>query len=186
MPQLADALLRQALGNGREERMALGSGRVDAVATHDAFKAKVSLDCWRLGKHPGRAGRPAYRRRLAGLSHPRFAGNDHRRTGPARHLLGSVDRATGRLSTDVSIGGTLGQPEVSGELQLRDAQIDVYQVNLALRDLSLDATLQCRKPGDLRSIAVRRRHGEVQWQPRVAQSRALWHAACRGRTTARW
>ncbi len=54
-------------------------------------------------------------------------------------FLGSIDRASGRLSTDISMAGTLGKPEISGQLQLRDAQIDVYQVNLALRDLSLDA-----------------------------------------------
>jgi translocation and assembly module TamB len=53
--------------------------------------------------------------------------------------VSSIDRATGRLSTDVTIGGTLGRPEIAGQLQLREAHIDVYQINLSLNDLSLDA-----------------------------------------------
>ena len=137
--QLSDALIRQALANNREQRMPLGSGRVDAVATKDAFETKVSLDSGASGNIKGE---------LAGQrigdewgSYP-IRGSLTMTTdglGLLEMLLGSVDRATGRLSTDVSIAGTLGQPEITGELQLRDAQIDVYQVNLALRDLSLDA-----------------------------------------------
>src|SRR6185369_11566398 len=53
--------------------------------------------------------------------------------------VGGIDKASGRLTTNVAIAGTLGQPQIEGTLQLRDAQIDVYQVNLSLRALSLDA-----------------------------------------------
>ncbi len=51
--QLRDALLRQSLANGREERMALGTGRVDAVVTQDTFNAKVSLDALESGNIKG-------------------------------------------------------------------------------------------------------------------------------------
>ena len=53
--------------------------------------------------------------------------------------MGGIDRASGRLATKVNIGGTLGAPAIDGTLQLREAQIDIYQVNLSLRALSLDA-----------------------------------------------
>ncbi len=72
--QLRDALLRQALANGREERMALGTGRVDAVVTQDTYEAKVSLDAMESGNIQRRTGRPAHRRHVVGLSGQGFAG----------------------------------------------------------------------------------------------------------------
>ena len=62
--QLRDALLRQALENGREERMALGSGRVDAVVTQDTYDARVSLDALESGNIKRRTGGPAHRRHV--------------------------------------------------------------------------------------------------------------------------
>jgi hypothetical protein len=53
----------------------------------------------------------------------------------------NIDRSTGRLSTQARIGGTLGAPDLQGELQLREVELDVYRVNFALRNLNLDARL---------------------------------------------
>ena len=137
--QLRDALLHQTLANGREEQMALGTGRVDASATPEGFEAKVSLDAGESGNFHGeltgqRVGDmwPDYP-----IKGSLVATTDA--LGILDLFVGSIDRASGRLSTNVDIGGTLRRPEVKGQLQLREAQIDVYQINLALRDLSVDA-----------------------------------------------
>jgi translocation and assembly module TamB len=53
--------------------------------------------------------------------------------------VGGIDKATGHLTTRVDISGTLGRPEIAGMLQLKDASIDIYQVNLALRELQFEA-----------------------------------------------
>ena len=138
--QLRDALLRHQLANGREERMSLGSGSVNGRAGADAFELQVGLDA-------GDAGR------ISGQLNGQRNGNDWRAypikgslaattttgLGVLDIYVGGIDKASGRLTTDVSIAGTLGQPQIEGTLQLRDAQIDVYQVNLSLRGLSMDA-----------------------------------------------
>lgn len=137
--QLQGAQLRHLLGSGREERMSLGSGSVTGRATADAFELQVGLDA-------GDAGH------ISGQLNGQRNGDDWRdypvrgslaatttSLGILDIYLGGIDKAIGRLTTDVSIAGTLGQPQIEGTLQLRDSQIDVYQVNLSLRALSLDA-----------------------------------------------
>ncbi|HEX9139055.1 MAG TPA: translocation/assembly module TamB domain-containing protein, partial [Steroidobacteraceae bacterium] len=52
-----------------------------------------------------------------------------------------VDRASGKLTADLAVGGTAGAPQFTGALKLADAQLDFYQVNLSLRDLNLNAQL---------------------------------------------
>ncbi|MEO8306418.1 MAG: translocation/assembly module TamB domain-containing protein [Pseudomonadota bacterium] len=137
--QLREAVLHQALSNAREERMALGSGRVDATVTQDAFEAKVSLDAAESGNIRGELSgqRTGDEWRDYPIKGSLVATTDA--LGLLDVYLGSIDRATGRLSTNISIAGTLGKPEINGQLQLREAQLDVYQINLSLRDLSLDA-----------------------------------------------
>jgi translocation and assembly module TamB len=53
-----------------------------------------------------------------------------------------IDRVAGKLVTDLSIGGTLGTPLLNGTLRLTDAELDLYQVNLAMRNAQLEARLQ--------------------------------------------
>ena len=136
---LANAELRHRIGNGREERMALGSGKVEATATPEGFVATVGLDAGASGSVRGslngqRVNGPWKDMPIQGRLDLTTDG-----LGLLDIYLGGIDRATGRLQTGVAISGTLGQPAVEGELQLRDARIDVYQVNLSLRELSLDA-----------------------------------------------
>ena len=52
-----------------------------------------------------------------------------------------IDRAAGRLETDVVLSGTAGTPLIDGTIRLSDAELDQYQVNLAMRDANLTARL---------------------------------------------
>jgi len=137
--QLAGAQLRHQLGNGREERMALGSGSVNATATADAFNTQVELDAGEAGHIRGQL--TGQRNTADWRDHPVKGSLEAITTGLGLLdiYVGGIDRASGRLTTNVNIGGTLGAPSIDGTLQLRDTQIDVYQVNLALRALQLDA-----------------------------------------------
>ncbi|MEO8315741.1 MAG: translocation/assembly module TamB domain-containing protein, partial [Pseudomonadota bacterium] len=137
--QLQQAQLNHTLSNGTVERLSLGSGTVTANATTTGFSVQLGLDAGTAGSIKGE---------LTG----EHTANEWRDYPIKGHLdaktdglalldiyVGGIDKATGTLITKVDIGGTLGAPSVQGLLQLRDASIDVYQVNLALRELSLDA-----------------------------------------------
>jgi translocation and assembly module TamB len=52
-----------------------------------------------------------------------------------------IDRAAGRFNADLVIDGVATAPQVSGVMRLDGGQLDFYQVNLALRDLAIEARL---------------------------------------------
>ncbi len=154
--ELMGAELLHLLGNGRTETLSLGTGTVRASATADAFQAHVALDGGISGNIAGN------------LQGERNADNwqDYPIHGQltvradALPLLdiyvGGIDRATGQLSTQVDISGTLGKPQWVGNLELKDASIDIYQVGLSLRDV----TLQARVDGKTLDLSGQSRLGE--------------------------
>jgi len=138
---LSDAQLRHTFRNGREERFALGSGVIDARLGTDDFELTVGLDAGKAGN-------------IAGKLHGQRIGDDWALMpidgdfsvqtdglGLVALFAANIDRSTGRLSTQAHISGTLGAPDLQGDLQLRDVELDVYRVNFALRKLNLDAAL---------------------------------------------
>jgi translocation and assembly module TamB len=137
--ELMQAELRHILGNGRIDQLALGSGRVQAQATSSDFWAQVELDAGTSGEIKGSL--TGERNKGDWRDYP-INGRLEARTDGMSLLdmyVGGIDKATGQLSTSIDIVGTLGDPVLAGQLHLRDASIDAYQVNLALRALSLDA-----------------------------------------------
>jgi translocation and assembly module TamB len=138
--QLRTAELRHRLANGRDERMSLGSGTINGSATTTGFALQVGLDAGAAGSIKGEL----TGERNAGdwRDYPIRGSLDANTDGLALLdvYVGGIDKASGRLITKVDISGTLSAPTVQGLLQLRNASIDIYQVNLAMRDLSLDAT----------------------------------------------
>jgi translocation and assembly module TamB len=168
--ELQNARLRHHRSNGREEIIALGTGEIVAVAGPADFSVQVRLDAASSGKIEG-----ALTGNRAGSEWHAFPikGNLDASTdalGLLEIYVGGIDRATGRLNTSITIGGTLGQPEIQGLLLLRDAQIDLYQVNLSLRDLTLDAKFNAdaldlsgqSRIGD----GVTQFHGRLAWRNR--------------------
>lgn len=166
--ELMGAQLRHVLGNGREERMALGSGHIEANATPTGFTLNVEMDAGASGGILG----SLEGQRTAGdwTSYPIRGSLDARTDGLALLdvYLGGVDRATGQVSTRVDITGTLGAPQIAGTLQLREAEIDIYQVNLGMRELSLDARFDntaLALSGQSRlGTGMARFNGELAWR----------------------
>lgn len=137
--KLMQAELRHNLGNGRADSLALGSGTVQAEATTTGFSAEVALDAGSSGAIKGML--TGERNNGEWRDYP-IHGQLEAHTDGLSLLdmyVGGIDKATGQLSTSVDILGTLGDPVLAGQLHLRGASIDAYQVNLALRELSLDA-----------------------------------------------
>ncbi|MGC4029062.1 MAG: translocation/assembly module TamB domain-containing protein [Steroidobacteraceae bacterium] len=139
--ELTGAELVHHVGNNRVERIALGSGRVDASATDREFSATIGLDAGEAGHVQGKV--QGERRGERWQDYP-LSGQLELATnglGMLEAHVAEIDRATGKLHSDMRIGGTLGAPTIAGRLELRDTRIDVYRVNLSLQDLNLDADL---------------------------------------------
>jgi hypothetical protein len=49
-----------------------------------------------------------------------------------------IDHSEGRLNASVRVGGTLGDPLIDGDFQLRDGRLDLYRTNLSLTGATLD------------------------------------------------
>jgi translocation and assembly module TamB len=137
---LVDARLRHRIGSSREQVLSLGTGTIDANASTETFSVRVGLDAGEAGSIQGRL--DGERLGATWRDHP-IRGSLDARTDSLSLIdvyLVDIDRATGRLATRVDIGGTLGEPTINGTLQIRDASLDIFQINLALRGLALDAS----------------------------------------------
>jgi translocation and assembly module TamB len=166
--QLQNAQIRHRLSNGRDERLALGTGSVNATANPDSFSVVASLDAGGSGNFQGELNgqRVTQDWRNYPIRGSLRAATDG--LGLLDIYLGGIDKATGKLNTQVTIGGTLGRPDIQGQLQIRDASIDLLQVSLALRALTLDATFDATaltlsgqsKLGEGQS----RFNGKLSWQ----------------------
>ncbi len=136
---LDDALVRHRLANGREERFALGTGRIEGTATPATLELHVGLDAGASGK-------------IESMLEAQRNGDDWHEF-PVRGSLtletdglgimdvyvADIDRIAGHLTTHVNVAGTLGSPRLDGELKLTNGEVDLYQINLALRDTTVNA-----------------------------------------------
>jgi len=140
--QLVNAAARHRFSGGRVESFNLGTGNVSVDLKDTGLEASVMLDAGSSG-------------RIAGTASASAMGTDWRSwplrgqlqlESDALHIIDSyvtqVDRASGRIHADLLLGGTLGMVQLDGTLKVSDAQIDAYQINLALRDLNFEARLR--------------------------------------------
>jgi translocation and assembly module TamB len=138
---LADAQVHHHFRSGRVENFTLGTGTVNATLGEDTLTGQVLLDSGAAGSIKGQlsaSGAPA-----AWLDWP-LDGQLHMET-TALDFIGAyateIDRASGRLTTDLKLAGALRAPRLTGDLALSDAKIDAYLINLSLRDVNLKAHL---------------------------------------------
>ncbi len=138
---LIDAAITHKLANGRTERVTFGTGLVRLNASDTMAEATVMLDAGETGNI--KASLNAHR------STPRWQdmpvnGELHVQTaglGLITLYAPDIDRVAGQVVTDLSVNGTIGAPLLDGTLKLTDGEIDLYQVNLAMRGAQLEARL---------------------------------------------
>jgi translocation and assembly module TamB len=138
---LVDAALTHKLANGRIERVTFGSGLVTLNASETMADASIMLDAGETGSIKGtfqaRRSTPRWQDMpLNGDLHVQSAG-----LGLITLYAPDVDRVAGRVVTDLAVAGTLGRPLLDGALKLTDGELDVYQVNFAMRNAALEARL---------------------------------------------
>jgi len=139
---LSDAVFHYRLQRGQLETLTLGEEHVEFSATPEGFTGVLRI----------RATEKTFVDANVALTRlPDRALMDQTLTGALRaevHELGliplfvtEVDRVDGTLTTQFKLSGTPRTPNFDGTVQLNAQAIDLYQINLQLRDTLLTAKL---------------------------------------------
>jgi len=137
--KLADAQIIHKLASGHLATTKLGSGALALVATPEAWTGDLSVDADTVGFVKGHL---VAERSTDDWRDMPLAGKISLQTGALELVslyVPQVDRAAGQVRADVTVAGTVGTPRLSGELSVKDGELDVYQVNLAMRATALQA-----------------------------------------------
>jgi translocation and assembly module TamB len=139
--QLANAEIAHRLASRKEEHTRIGSGTVNATATPALISAQLSVGDSTAGTIRGAV---QLQRTTARWQDMPLSGELHAHTNELGLLTlyaPDIDRASGALDADVQLAGTAGSPTFAGLIKVTNGEIDVYQVNLALRQTTLAARL---------------------------------------------
>ncbi|MGH8267680.1 MAG: translocation/assembly module TamB domain-containing protein, partial [Steroidobacteraceae bacterium] len=139
--QLADAVLSHKLVSNKIEHTRIGAGTVSVTATPALVSAAAVLENGDVGTI--RARLDAQRGNAQWQDMP-LSGALHAHTVDLDLLslyFPDIDRAAGELTADVNVAGTLGAPRLAGVVKLSAGELDLYQVNLGLRQVGFEARL---------------------------------------------
>jgi translocation and assembly module TamB len=138
---LLDAAIRHRLASGRTDVINFGSGVMTLRAEPAQLTGELRLDAAERGLIGARLRAD---RVSSSLMDSPLSGTLQMATGELGFLtlyLPAIDRAAGRFDANLTLEGTLGQPRASGVVRLANAEVDLYQMNLALRALELEARI---------------------------------------------
>ena len=138
---LSQARLRWQRLGGKEDLIPLGSGFVTLEAAPTGLIGDLRISAGDAGTAEGqlRSTRLGADWRDAALRATlRF---DSNALALVHLYVPEIDRAAGRLRADLDVGGTLGAPVVNGALRIENGELDLYQINLALRRVAAEARL---------------------------------------------
>ena len=139
--QLANAELDHKLVSRKVEHTKIGSGTITATATADLITAQADVGTGEAGTLHGRIEMQRTHGRWQDMP---LTGELHAQTNEVGLLtlyVPDIDRATGHLEANVHLSGRLGTPTLAGVIKLSGGEIAVYQINLNLRQIELQARL---------------------------------------------
>ena len=139
--ELADAAIRHKLASGRTDVISFGSGFLTLVAEPNRVNGELRLDAATRGIIVGRM-----RAERTGDEIARWPlrGQLQMATGELGFITlyaPEIDRAKGHFDANLNFEGTLGRPVASGIIKLSDAELDFYQLNLAMRAVEAEARI---------------------------------------------
>jgi translocation and assembly module TamB len=137
--QLNDAVLSHRLASKKLEHSRIGSGTVTVSATPEDVVFAAVLEDGDVGTIRARIDA---QRGAARWQDMPLGGSLHAETSDLDLLsvyFPDIDRAAGQLHADVNLNGTLGAPLLDGVVKLSGGELDLYQVNLGLRQVALEA-----------------------------------------------
>lgn len=139
--ELTNAEIAHRLASKKIEHTRIGSGTLSALLTATEITAQANLGDGQVGtlhaKGVVQRTTPAWQNMpVAGELHAQSAGVDL-----ISLYVPDIDRASGHFNADAQVAGTIGAPELTGLITVSDGALDVYQVNLAMRSIALQARL---------------------------------------------
>jgi translocation and assembly module TamB len=172
---LRDAEFRYRAASGRLETVRLGTGRIEGRAAPEAYLASVGLATVGGSRLSGSA---RIERSDAPFTASPLSGRVELATSELAWLplfIPGVDRLTGRLTSEIDLGGTPDEPRLRGFLQFADGEIDVYRTNLLLKQVNARVTLDENRIGLDAGAATRggtaQARGTLEWRERVPYGR---------------
>ncbi|HEY1874363.1 MAG TPA: translocation/assembly module TamB domain-containing protein, partial [Steroidobacteraceae bacterium] len=140
--QLANAEIGHKLVSHKVEHTRIGSGTVQLTATPTLISAHANLGDGSVGTMRGTL--ELQRESQGRWQDMPLTGELHAQTDEANLLtlyVPDIDRCAGHLAADIQIAGTAGAPRLTGLIKVVGGEIDVYQINLSLRQIALEAQL---------------------------------------------
>src|SRR5215469_996595 len=140
--QLANAEIVHRLVSHKIEHTRVGSGTVEVTATPTLISAHANLGDGSVGTMTGAL--ELQREPQGRWQDMPLTGDLHVLTDEANLLtlyVPDIDRCAGHLVADIQLAGTAGSPRVTGLVKVTDGEIDVFQINLSLRQIALQAQL---------------------------------------------
>ena len=138
---LVDASIKHKLASGRTDVISFGSGFVTLVADPARVSGELRLDAAARGLIFGRM--RADRTADVYANWP-LRGQLQMATGELGFItlyVPDIDRASGHFDANLSFEGTLGSPVATGVIKLSNAELDLYQLNLAMRAVEAEARI---------------------------------------------
>ena len=139
--ELEDAEIDHRLASHKVEHTRIGSGTLMANAGATVINAQADLGDGQVGTLHAHLDveRSAARWQDMPVSGELHAQCDE--SGLVSLYVPDIDRAAGHFAADIRVAGTVGTPRFSGAVKLTDGEVDVYQVNLSLRRVTVAARL---------------------------------------------
>jgi translocation and assembly module TamB len=140
--QLANAEIVHKLVSHKMEHTRIGSGTVQLTATPNLISAHANLGDGSVGTLQGKL--ELQRESQSRWQDMPLTGELHAQTDEANLLtlyVPDIDRCSGHLVADVRLQGSAGSPRFTGLIKVSDGEIDVYQINLSLRQIAMQAQL---------------------------------------------
>ena len=168
---LVDAAIKHKLASGRTDVITFGSGFFTLHAVPGEMNAEVRLDAAARGLISGRVNA---QRSGADMMRWPMRGQLQMATGELGFItlyVPEIDRAAGHFDANLSLDGTLGAPSASGVIKLSQAELDLYQLNLALRGVDAEARIVSNQL-DFKSTAKAgsgslSSSGRIEWRDRL-------------------
>jgi translocation and assembly module TamB len=139
--ELANAQIDHKLVSHKVEHTRIGSGTVNATATPALITAQADLGDGEVGTLHARLD---VQRSTSLWQDMPVTGELHAQfeeSGLLSLYVPDIDRAAGHFVADMQVAGTLGTPRLSGAVKLTNGEMDLYQVNLSLRQVTMEARL---------------------------------------------